>query len=172
MQARVSEQMNVLLRYFDPRVFEALLVQLTESQRDDFLGCADCWWYLNRSGVLVRQPATFGATEGFESPLSLSATQEFALLDASEVDQVAEQLQLTVPDLYMRMGAPQRMAFLQRQIAAATTVGIEATHEVSLYCGLALLYGEDFALASPWQEILNKVRAGNSFGDAVAAENA
>jgi hypothetical protein len=159
--------MNVLLRYFDPRVFEALVPELDAGQSRAFLGVADCWWYVDRTGNLVPQRAAYDAADSFDSPLVLSAPQEFALVDASEVDQVAAQVRATVPDLYMRMGAPQRVTFLRRQMAAANTAGIVATQEVALYCGLALLYGEEFALASPWPEVLAQVRAGTRFSDAI-----
>lgn len=167
IQARISENMDVLLRYFDPRVFEALVPELDAGQSGAFLGVADCWWYVDRTGNLVPQRAAYDAADSFDSPLVLSAPQEFALVDASEVDQVAAQVRATVPDLYMRMGAPQRVTFLRRQMAAANTAGIVATQEVALYCGLALLYGEEFALASPWPEVLAQVRAGTRFSDAI-----
>lgn len=167
MHARISENMDVLLRYFDPRVFEALVPELEAEQRDAFLSVADCWWYVDRTGNLVPQRAAYDAADSFDSPIVLSAPQEFALVDASEIDQVAAQVQSTVPDLYMRMGAPQRVAFLRRQMAAASTEGIVATHELALYCGLALLYGEDFSLESPWPEVLAQVRAGIPFSDAI-----
>lgn len=167
MNARISENMEVLLRYFDPRVFEALVPELEADQRDAFMGVADCWWYVDRTGNLAPQRAAYDAADSFDSPIVLSAQQEFALVDASEIDQVAAQVHSTVPDLYMRMGAPQRVAFLRRQMAAANAEGIVATHELALYCGLALMYGEDFSLESPWPEVLAQVRAGVPFSDAI-----
>jgi hypothetical protein len=167
MNARISENMEVLLRYFDPRVFEALIPELEADQRDAFTGVADCWWYVDRTGNPVPQRAAYDAADSFDSPIVLSAQQEFALVDASEIDQVAAQVHSTVPDLYMPMGAPQRVAFLRRQMAAANAEGIVATHELALYCGLALMYGEDFSLESPWPEVLEQVRAGIPFSDAI-----
>jgi hypothetical protein len=43
---------------------------------------------------------------------------------------------------------------------------------VSLYCGLALLYGEDFSATTAWQNTFTKVRAGGRLSDLVAEENA
>lgn len=97
MYARVSEGMGVLLRYFDPRVFESLLAVLEERQRSDFLNPADCWWYVGRSGSLLRQCAQYAAMDPNIS-LELSASQEFALLDASEIDQLAAHLESMLPD--------------------------------------------------------------------------
>lgn len=170
MRARVSEDMDVLLRYFDPRVFEALLEVFTPSQREAFLGVADCWWYVNRRGEVVRQPAEAETCDTFESPLLLSASQEFALLDRSEIDQVASQLRLLMPDHYLRLNGARRADFLRRHIDDAKAAGIDSTHELSLYCGLALLHGDDFALAPHWQRLLADVRARHvDFAEAVAA---
>ena len=170
MHARVSEGMDVLLRYFDPRVFEALLAVFDEEQGSAFLNPADCWWYLDRGGALLRQPSAY-ADEEMDSPIVLSAAQEFALLDASEIDQVGAQLQSMLPDAVLSIGLAQRPAFLRRHMEAARLAGIAATHEVALYCGLALLYGEEFAQSSPWRELLAKVRTSPArFADLVAAQ--
>lgn len=168
LDARISEDMDVVLRYFDPRVFEALVPALAEPERQAFLSVADCWWYVDRSGNVVQQPAAYAPAGDAEGPLLLSAAQEFALVDASEIDQVAAQLQSTMPDAWLLLGAPQRVAFLRGQMAAAAATGIDATHEIALYCGLALLYGEDFASTSPWDEIMTQVRGGTRLSDAVA----
>jgi hypothetical protein len=61
MNARISENMEVLLRYFDPRVFEALIPELEADQRDAFTGVADCWWYVDRTGNPVPQRAAYDA---------------------------------------------------------------------------------------------------------------
>lgn len=172
LDARVSEQMNVMLRYFDPRIFEALLTVLNESQRGVFLSVADCWWYFDRSGTEMRQTAKYELVDRFEAPLVLTAEQEFALLDASEADQVAAQLREMMPDQYLQIPLPQQHAFIMRHMAAARAVGVVATHELSLYCGLALLYGEDFALTPHWQQLLQRVGSGQvSLSDAVANED-
>jgi hypothetical protein len=171
LQAEVSEQMPVLLRYFDPRIFEALVPVLTAEQKDVFLGAASCWWYPDRCGQLVRAPTSFSPADTFVVPLRLSANQEFALLDASEVDQVAEQLASAMPENYRGIDGAQRYPFLKHHMAAAIEVDIEATHELALYCGLAMLYGNNFSQLPQWQTLLDKVRSGNiNLSDAVANE--
>lgn len=168
-QARISEGMDVLLRYFDPRVFEALMAVLRPSEKKIFLGVADCWWYPNRSGKLVQEIAESEAVDTFESPLLLSATQEFSLLDMSEIDQVASQLSDLLPAPSLQLGGA-RFEFLKRQMMDAKAAGIESTHELTLYCGLALLHGEDFASSATWQPLLADVRNRKiKFTEAVAA---
>ena len=172
LHACVSEGMNVLLRFFDPRIFESLLTVLEYPQRDWFLSPADCWWYGDRYGVLQSWPSKHGDTE-INFLLRLSETQEFALLDASEIDQVAAQLRSMLPDGYAGLGIASRTAFLRRHMAEANSAGIVATHELALYCGLALLYGEDFSRTLRWQALLIKVQSGSAtFAEAVAAQEA
>jgi hypothetical protein len=68
----------------------------------------------------------------------------------SEIDQVAAQLSCLVLDLYLQIGGG-RFEFLQWQIIDAKAAGIDSTHGLSIYCGLALLHGEEFASTSTWQ---------------------
>jgi len=149
-----------------------LLTVLEYPQRDWFLSPADCWWYGDRNGVLQSWPSKHGDTE-INFLLRLSETQEFALLDASEIDQVAAQLRSMLPDGYAGLGIASRTAFLRRHMAEANSAGIVATHELALYCGLALLYGEDFSRTLRWQALLIKVQSGSAtFAEAVAAQEA
>jgi hypothetical protein len=171
LNARVSDDMDVMLRYFDPRTFEGLLTVLSEDQRDTFLSVADCWWYLDRCGVAVQRSAAYETKDRFEAPVVLTAEQEFALLDASEGDQVAAQLRTMMPDHYRRIPLPQQHDFITRQMLAAAASGIKTTSELALYCGLALIHGEGFAATSPWRSVLERVSSGAvSLSDAVANE--
>jgi hypothetical protein len=169
LHGRISDGMEVLLRYFDPRVFESLLSVLSEQQAGEFLSPADCWWYPNRSGQLIRRESVYGI-DTFVSPLQLAAAQEFTMLDASEIDVVEGRLRTMYPDLAVRVNAPEREMFLRRQIAAANATGIVSTTDVTLYCGLAVLHGERFASVSPWREILAKAKTQSvRFSDEVLA---
>jgi hypothetical protein len=157
LHARITDGMDVLLRYFDPRVFESLLSVLDVQQASAFLSPADCWWYPNRSGQLIRRQSAWGIDE-FLSPLHLDAEQEFAMLDANEIDVVEGRLRSMFPDLAIRLNVEKREHFLRCQIAAARATGIESTNDTILYCGLAVLHGENFAKISPWREILENMR--------------
>lgn len=66
----------------------------------------------------------------------------------------------------MRMGAPQQVAFLRRPMAGANSERIVAIHKLTLYCGFALMYDEDFSLESLWPEVLAQIRAGLPFSNA------
>ena len=169
LHGRISDGMEVLLRYFDPRIFESLLSVLSEQQAIEFLSPADCWWYPNRSGQLIRRESVYGI-DTFISPLKLAAAQEFAMVDASEIDVVEGRLRIMYPDLAVRVNPAEREVFLRRHIASANATGITSTNDVTLYCGLVILHGECFASVSPWREILAKAKTRSvSFSDEVLA---
>jgi hypothetical protein len=106
LDAKISDDMDVLLRFFDPRVFEQLVRCLTDEQRNVFLSPASFWWYVDRRGELQAVQAQFSNDESFVSPLILSSPQEHELVDASEPDQVEEQLRLWLPNEFSRLSPP------------------------------------------------------------------
>ena len=67
-----------------------------------------------------------------------------------------------MPDAYRNLPLPERYDFFVRHMNAARQLGVQATHELSLYCALALLHGEDFAAHEKWQAALQDVQAGKS----------
>jgi hypothetical protein len=161
LEAVLPEEIEIMLRFFDPRIFEQLMVVLSEEQKQAFLSVAYCWWFVDRRGQLQDVSAVFAESDSFEVPLILTVKQEGFLLDASEPDQVAELLQSGVPDEYQSLPLSERYDFIVRHMAAARLVGIESTHELSLYCALALLHGEHFATQKNWEAALQDVQAGN-----------
>ena len=173
LDARISGEVEVLLRFYDPRIFEQLLKVLLPSQKKEFLCCADAWWFVGRRGELHEVSAEFQMIDSFFRPLQLNADQEFALLDASENDQVIEQLKAALPDQYLAVPLPQRYEFVTRHVNAAKQLKISATHELALYCAVALTAGDNFANTPMWDEILCQVSFGEvSFADAVARTDA
>ena len=160
LDATLPDNMDVVLRYFDARVFEQLMLVLSTEQKRAFLNVANRWWFINRRGELEVVDAAFSGTNTSEIPLSLSAYQEGALIDASEPDQVAAILQPAVPVQYASLAPELRYDFIVRQIVAARLLGIRATHELALYCSMALLHGEEFAEQDPWAASLDKIKKG------------
>lgn len=160
LDAKISEDMEVLLRFFDPRVFEQLVQYLSAQQRTDFLSAGSAWWFVDRQGELQAVDAHFSPAEAFQSPLLLSARQEHELLDASEFDQVEEQLRLSVPRELSQVMPPKRYEFISRQMTAAREFGINSTRELSLYCALAFVYGADFSDLPEWSSQLSLIREG------------
>jgi hypothetical protein len=160
LDAKISDDMDVLLRFFDPRVFEQLARCLTDEQRNVFFSPASSWWYVDRRGELQAVQAQFSNDENFVSPLILSARQEHELVDASEPDQVEEQLRLWLPNEFARLSPPDRHNFIARHMTAGRNLRITLTRELALYCALALVYGEDFASDAEWSSALDLIRQG------------
>lgn len=162
--ARLHDGEEVVLRYFDARVFEALLPVLTPAQRAAWLEPARCWWYVDRAGLLQGcdgSPGMPQAHDPLNPALQLDATQFGALLDGTEPDQVAYLLRQRVPEPFLRVEPPARHAFVLRQMQQARGAWqLASTQDFALYCALALLRGEDFALTPKWQRALQRVKAG------------
>jgi hypothetical protein len=158
LEGLLPENMDILLRYFDPRVFEQLMVVLSAEQKQAFLSVAEHWWFVDRRGQLQEVASKFARADNFVAPLELSTVQEAGLIDASEPDQVAQLLQSGAPNDYQTLRLGERHDFILRHIAAARGLGIHATHELSLYCALALFYGDQFATQKKWEPVLQDVR--------------
>lgn len=156
----LPDNMEVTLRFFDPRIFEQVMQVLAPQQKAAFLSVAHCWWFVDRRGQLQHVDAVFSETDPLASPLRLTQEQEHALVDASEPDQIAQMLGERMPDAYRNLPLPERYDFFVRHMNAARRLGIQTTHELSLYCALALLHGEDFAAQEQWQAALQDVQAG------------
>jgi hypothetical protein len=160
LEALISQNMEVLLRFYDPRIFEQLMVVLSSDQRKTFLSVGRRWWFVNRRGELGVVAADYLEHDRFSPPMELSASQETLLLDASEPDLVAAQVISCVPDEYGRIPPQDRHAFISRQIDSARTFGITATYELALYCALSLLHGSEFPNGPHWKSLFDEVRCG------------
>lgn len=160
LDATLPDNMEIVLRYFDSRVFEQLVAVLSDEQKRAFLNVANRWWFVDRRGEVQAVDANFSEVESHEIPLYLSAQQEGAMLDASEPDQVAAFLRPVVPVEYANLPPELRYDFIVRHMGAARLLGIQATHELALYCVMPLLHGEQFATQAPWPAVLGEVQSG------------
>lgn len=161
LDARLPDDMEIVLRFFDTRVFEQLMLVLSGEQQRAFLGVAQCWWYVDRRGALQYVEAEFIESDESYQSLSLSTLQEAALLDASEPDQVAELLRNVVPREYEALEHEEQYDFIVRNADAGRIYGIESVQDLALYCSLALLYKEDFTTQTKWAKALGEVKAGS-----------
>ena len=160
LDATLPDNMDIVLRFFDSRVFEQLVAVLSDEQKRAFLNVASRWWFVDRRGEIQAVDATFSEAETPEIPLILTVQQEGAMLDASEPDQVAAFLQPVVPVEYADLAPELRYDFIVRHMGAARLLGIKATHELALYCVMPLLHGEQFATQAPWHAVLGQVQSG------------
>jgi hypothetical protein len=175
LDVRLSENMDGMLRFFDPRIFEQLIHVLSPEQAHVFFSPAEKWWYVDRAGKLCSIHTEFDVDEKFEAPLELSDAQEFQLLDGSEPDQVLALLRENAPNLMSRLSFsdqyefPTQYEFVVRQIRAARTLGLGSAIDFVLYSSAALSYGDDFASSPIWSVLLDEAKLrGLSFSEAVS----
>lgn len=167
LDAMLPESVEIVLRYFDCRIFESLMQVLSDEQRQDFLSVSTAWSIVNRHGNIQTYEAQF-LEEDDLLPLEFSVAQEKRLLELSEPDQVAMLLRTVVPAEYEELAPPDRFGFLTRHIDSARGYGIDTVQAQALFCSLALTNGEQFAREPEWQQALADVAAKRmTFFDAV-----
>ena len=168
LDARLEDRTDVLLRYYDPRVFEALLDILSERPLGALLAAAQEWWFVDRTGQVQRVRQVVPASGDAQENVELTEAQEFALVAASEPDQIAEILSENFPDELRSLARPLRHAFITGQIVTARQFNVASTYELALFCGLALVSGVDYHTEDPWLTVLQAVGRGElKFSDAV-----
>lgn len=85
----LDDDTEMLLRFYDPRVIDELTSCLETEPHQAFFGAFKTWAYLNRDGLLCRvSPASSVRSDGYQSPMHLSAKASAALLLSSEAGQV------------------------------------------------------------------------------------
>jgi len=162
LDVRISGGMDAMLRFFDPRVLESLVKILSEDQKKEFLGLAESWRYVDRAGNLNEISVTFNARENFPIPFVISQQQEFALLEASEIDQVLDLLRSNFPRYLASIKQSEQYAFVRRQIDSARQFGFESVLQFSLYAAGLLLEGEGFVESPLYPAFLDEVRKNSS----------
>jgi hypothetical protein len=148
LDIRLSENMEAMLRFYDPRVLESLLKILPAGQARTFFSPADSWRYVDRTGKLASVITAFDAVDNFSTPLVLSERHEFALLEACEVDQVLDLLRQNLPKLIATLPLPDQSTFVSKAISTARQHGIDSIFKFSLYAAISLSQGE-MCLAGP-----------------------
>ncbi|QYF91596.1 DUF4123 domain-containing protein [Massilia sp. PAMC28688] len=162
LDVSLPDGVEMLLRFFDGRVFESLMNTLSPSQKVAFLSPARAWWWVDRAGQVQLQTSEFLETDSPEIPLGLTSTQEAALIDASEIDQVAMLLEAVMPANFEALVGSDRVSFLRKNIAAAHSYRIVSPNDVTLFCTLALTHGDGFEHRTPWVQHFEKVNSGQT----------
>lgn len=168
LDVRISENMDAMLRFFDAKILEQLVRILTPEQIAVLCSPAKKWWYVDRMGELVGIDREFEHI-GSDSPkLDLSEKQEFALINASEPDQVLHLLMNAMPQL-RRLMPKNQYSFIADNISSASRLGLCSVSDFVLYSVMVTLRGSDFDVLPYWKTALEDVRVRRiSFADAVA----
>lgn len=138
LHVKISENMDAMLRFFDPRILESLTKVLTSKQADEFFSPVKIWRYLNRTGEMKRIDTNFSLIENISSPLIIGQNQEFALLEASEVDQVFALLMDNFPELLAPISKDRRLPLINESMVFAKEGGIDSIAKLSIYIAMIL----------------------------------
>jgi uncharacterized membrane protein (UPF0136 family) len=158
LNVRLSEDMDAMLRFFDPRVFESLIGVLDVEQAMVFLSAARKWWYVDRSGTIKSVDSTFNDVTSADEALSLSASQEFALVDSCEPDQVLKGLRENASSSLEKLDLASQHEFVVANIGDAKSVGLRSLNDLILYNVAVLTVGRSPANESQWSNLMDAVK--------------
>jgi hypothetical protein len=160
-EAMLPDNLPVLLRYFDPRIFNAMLPVLAEQQRDEFLSIGLRWAFPGRRGELhlVERSGRVGI-EDFLPPLHLTVQQQAAMIEAGEVDAMVDLLLSQNNDQLLALLPPDQHLRVQRSLIDASRFGLNQLTDQAMFCSLALQLGSDFHEQAPWAEGLGRIKVG------------
>lgn len=168
LDVKISQDMDAMLRFFDARIFEKLAEILTPEQMALLCSPAKKWWYVNRAGEFVGVEKEFRFLKTDFRPLVLTEKQEFALVNASEPDQVLHLLLNAMPRIESLMPR-NKYRFIANNITSASALGLNSVADFVLYSAMVAIRGSDFEVLPYWENILPDVRDRRiSFADAVA----
>jgi Domain of unknown function (DUF4123) len=153
----LPDRMPVMLRYFDTRVLESLLQVLTSVQREQFMGVASRWHWLDRAGQLKGQDVEQLQADAWPHPFELDVAQQNALIDASAADALAEQMNTQAPDMCQSKSRAELHALAARCLTKFGKLHIEDLRTQTLYCLTALQLSSDFELQPGWAAALDSV---------------
>jgi hypothetical protein len=153
----ISGDMDAMLRFFDPRVFESLMGVLDAEQAKVFLSVARKWWYVDRSGAIRSVDSMFNDVASADEALNLSASQEFALVDSCEPDQVLNGLRENASSYLENLDVARQYEFVVSNINEAKSFGLRSLNDLILYNVAVLTVGKSPANESQWSNLMNAV---------------
>lgn len=159
LNVRLSGDMEAMLRFFDPRVFESLIRVLDAEQAMVFLSVARKWWYVDRGGTIKSVDSTFIDVMSPEDALKLSASQEFTLIDFCEADQVLKGLRENASNSFEKLDPSLQYEFVVSNIDEAKSVGLLSLNDLILYNVAVLIVGKSSANESQWSNLMNAVKS-------------
>ena len=158
LDIKLSNDMDAMLRFFDPRILEGLINVLSAKQLSSFLSVAEAWQFPDRNGNLVKIDSTIAVEDNCLLPLELTQEQEFRLVDLSETDQVLNVIRANFP--YLENSHPFSLQYdsVNRQIKDARNLEINSVFKISLYIVVRLLKSEKFLESALGLEFLDKLK--------------
>lgn len=157
---------DMLLRYFDTRIFEAMLQVLPKQKMREFLSCAHVWHYLDRDGNLqsVDGAQAAAALTFFE----LNTREQHRLIEASEPDAIESMLAEYMPARLEAATGAERYRMLRCAIERARVHGVCELNELAPFCVLDLTLQSGWDDTEVWRSLWPKVKDGSMrFNDAM-----
>jgi hypothetical protein len=159
-EAKLTENMEVLLRFYDTRILPHLHFALSPEQANIFYSVAQAWWYVTRAGKLQECKTQFREEDKFRAPLLFTQGEENVLTTLAFPDAVLGKLLEEVPELITTMHRAEQHNFVMRQLDRLQTMGITAMPDIMIYCVICLREGDDFVERSPWIEKWEAIKLG------------
>lgn len=160
LEAELSEKMSAIFRFYDSRVLAALTSIFDEVEREAFLGLASAWIYPDRSGQLQTTRTKFNFDDKFVAPLKLHTGQEFAFLEASEVDQVLDLLRTVIPRKMRGFSVPEQFSLVKNLMSKAKSEGIDSILGCSIFCSIFLRASSNVLDSPLWIDIMKELKGG------------
>lgn len=141
----LADGVNMVMRFFDPRVLPFWLGNLPLPYRDYLAGFITEWIYLDTSWNV--RSMSFGATPATEQPdfpLKLEQETEDRLMDACFPYWLMGRLRPQLNAAAKPIPATDIYRYLHQQIQRARSHGLQAASDLETYCSLSLQFGEHF----------------------------
>lgn len=160
LEAELSEKRSAIFRYYDSRILMALTSIFDEVERAAFFGLGSAWIYPDRSGQLETIRTVFNLDDKFVAPLKLHANQEFAFLEASEVDQVLDLLRTVIPRKMREFSVPEQFFLVKDLVSKAKFEGVESILGYSIFCSIFLRGGSNVLDSPLWIDVMKELKSG------------
>lgn len=170
VDVRLSDETDMVMRFFDPRVLPFWMGLLTPAYRRHIGSAVVSWFFWTHDFDI--QTVQFGreaqTQPPLELPMRLNLDAENALLNACFPFTMIERIRAEDSSALQRLGVSQRYAFFQQQIARAQDHGLSAQGELEAYCCTAIEFGAAFDEDRQVRSALAGIKRGQTFDEAIA----
>jgi Domain of unknown function (DUF4123) len=163
---------EMVMRYFDARVFPFWLEVLTPPYRAHAASVVNQWLYWG-SDLQVKTISFTQAPQHKEPdwPMQISVQQENALMTACEPFTMIERFRTQDGAALSKVAPEQRYAFFREQLERAQRHGLSGQSDLEAYCSIALDCGPKFDEHPAIKAALAHMKTGQTFSKALSAVN-
>jgi hypothetical protein len=161
--ALLTDDMSVVLRFFDTRTIATLRKILSPEQLRVFTSIAQRWIYIDRYGeAQTLQQSKSAVDDDFVAPLEFSAQQEAQLIEAGEIDAMVNLLVNQQINGLIDLTPPVQYDLTAQLLSNTKDYQINQLSDQAAFCRVGLELGSDFHQKSPWSTELVDVTAQRS----------